>query len=108
LPGLAEQAAVDGKTVRGAVRPDGSQVHLLSLFDVTSGCVRAQREIDAKTNEIPELAPAIAHLDLIGSVVTADALCRRRHNASYEDPVVMPTCVGTCRRPSGKRVTRSA
>ena len=83
LPGLAGQAAADGKTVRGAVRPDGSQVHLLSLFDVTSGCVRAQREIDAKTNEIPELAPAIAHLDLIGTVVTADALHTQAETARY-------------------------
>ena len=55
-PGLLEQAAADGKTVRGAVRADGSQVHLLSVLDVATGCVRAQREIDAKTNEIPELA----------------------------------------------------
>lgn len=55
-PGLLDQAAADGKTVRGAVRPDGSQVHLLSAIDVGTGCVRAQREIDAKTNEIPELA----------------------------------------------------
>jgi hypothetical protein len=31
---------------------------------VATGCVRAQREVDAKTNEIPGLAPAIAHLDL--------------------------------------------
>jgi len=83
LPGLAGQAAADGKTVRGAVRPDGSQVHLLSLFDVTTGCVRAQREIDAKTNEIPELAPAIAHLDLIGAVVTADALHTQAETARY-------------------------
>ncbi len=74
LPGLLEQAAADGKTVRGAVRPDGSQVHLLSVFDVTTGTARAQREVDAKTNEIPELAPAIAHLDLTGQVVTLDAL----------------------------------
>jgi predicted transposase YbfD/YdcC len=57
---------------------------------VATGTVRAQREVDAKTNEIPELAPAVAHLDLTGQVVTLDALCRRRHNASYEDPVVMP------------------
>jgi predicted transposase YbfD/YdcC len=49
-------------------------VHLLSVFDVTTGCVRAQREIDAKTNEIPGLASAIAHLDLTGTVVTVDAL----------------------------------
>ena len=73
-PGLLGQAAADGKTVRGAVRADGSQVHLLSVLDVATGCVRAQREIDAKTNEIPELAPAIAHLDLTGAVVTLDAL----------------------------------
>jgi hypothetical protein len=83
LPGLLGQAAADGKTVRGAVRPDGSQVHLLSLFDVTTGCVRAQREIAAKTNEIPELAPAIAHLDLIGTVVTADALHTQAETARY-------------------------
>jgi predicted transposase YbfD/YdcC len=72
-PGLLEQAA-DGKTVRGAIRPDGSQVHLLSVLDVGTGRVRAQREIDVKTSEIPELAPAIAHLDLIGQLVTLDAL----------------------------------
>jgi hypothetical protein len=66
-PGLLQQAAADGKTVCGAIRPDGSQVHLLSVFDVTAGTARAQREVGAKTNEIPELAPAIAHLDLIGA-----------------------------------------
>jgi hypothetical protein len=47
--------APDGKTMRGAIRPDGSQVHLLSVLDVTAGHTRAQREVDAKTNEIPEL-----------------------------------------------------
>ena len=83
LPGLLEQAAADGKTVRGAVRPDGSQVHLLSVFDVGTGCVRAQREIDAKTNEIPELAPAIAHLDLTGTVVTLDALHTQAETARH-------------------------
>lgn len=36
-PGLLGQTAADGKTVRGAVRPDGSQVHLLSVFDVATG-----------------------------------------------------------------------
>ena len=82
-PGLLEQAAADGKTVRGAVRADGSQVHLLSVLDVGTGCVRAQREIDAKTNEIPELAPAIAHLDLIGTVVTLDALHTQAETARH-------------------------
>jgi predicted transposase YbfD/YdcC len=82
-PGLLGQAAADGKTVRGAVRPDGSQVHLLSVFDVATGCVRAQREVDAKTNEIPELAPAIAHLDLTGAVVTLDALHTQAETARH-------------------------
>jgi predicted transposase YbfD/YdcC len=82
-PGLLDQAAADGKTVRGAVRPDGSQVHLLSVFDVATGCVRAQREIGAKTNEIPELAPAVAQLDLTGTVVTLDALHTQAETARY-------------------------
>ena len=83
LAGLAGQVAADGKTVRGAARPGGGQVHLLSVFDVATGCVRAQREIDAKTNEIPELAPAIAHLDLIGQVVTLDALHTQAETARH-------------------------
>jgi predicted transposase YbfD/YdcC len=81
VPGLLRQAAADGKAVRGAIRPDGSQVHLLSVMDTDTGMVRAQREVDAKTNEIPELAPAIAHLDMIGQVVTADALHAQRETA---------------------------
>ncbi len=81
--GLRPQAAADGKTVRGAVRGDGSQVHLLPVFDVATGTVRAQREVDAKTSEIPELAPAIAHLDLIGQVVTLDALHTQAETARH-------------------------
>jgi hypothetical protein len=83
VPGLLEQAAADGKTVRGAIRPDGSQVHLLSVLDTGTGRVRAQREVDAKTNEIPELAPALAGLDLIGQVVTLDALHTQRETARH-------------------------
>lgn len=82
-PGQLEQAAADGKTIRGAVRPDGSRVHLLSVLDVATGCVRAQREIDAKTNEIPQLAPALAQLDLTGAVVTLDALHTQAETARY-------------------------
>ena len=52
-------------------------------FDVGTGRVRAQREIDAKTNEIPELAPAIAHLDLTGTVVTLDALHTQAETARH-------------------------
>lgn len=75
--------AADGKTVRGAWRPDGTQVHLLSAISHDSGVVLAQREIAAKTNEIPELAPLLAGLDLSGVVVTADALHTQRETARH-------------------------
>lgn len=55
----------------------------MSVLDVRTGCVRAQREVDAKTNEIPELAPAVAHLDLTGAVVTLDALRTQAETARY-------------------------
>ncbi len=75
--------AVDGKTVRGAWRPDGSQVHLLSAISHHSGVVLAQKEIAAKTNEIPELAPLLAGVDLSHMVVTADALHTQRETARH-------------------------
>jgi predicted transposase YbfD/YdcC len=81
VPGLLPQAAADGKTARGAVRPDGSQVHLLSAFHVTEGRVMAQREVGAKTNEIPELLPMLEELDLQDMVITADALHGQRETA---------------------------
>lgn len=81
VPGLLPHAAADGKTARGAVRPDGSQVHLLSAFHVTESRVMAQREVDAKTNEIPGLVPMLEGLDLDGMVVTADALHGQRETA---------------------------
>jgi predicted transposase YbfD/YdcC len=45
--------------------------------------VRAQRETGAKTNEIPELAPAITHLNLTGAVVTLDALHTQAETARH-------------------------
>ena len=41
----------------------------------------AQREVGAKTNEIPELAPCIEGLDLAGMVITLDALHTQRETA---------------------------
>jgi hypothetical protein len=72
---------VDGKAVRGPARPDGSRVHLLSTFDVGEGRALAQREVGAKTNEIPELAPCIRDLDLAGMVITLNALHTQRDAA---------------------------
>jgi hypothetical protein len=44
--------AVDGKTIRGAGR-SGDRVHLLACMDHAIRAVLAQRDVDAKTNEIP-------------------------------------------------------
>jgi len=45
--------AADGKTLRGARRADGSQVHLLSAIGHDSGVVLAQREIAARPTRFP-------------------------------------------------------
>jgi hypothetical protein len=78
-----EAVAVDGKALRGAVRADGTQVHLLSALLQGQGVTVAQREIPAKTNEIPEIKPLLAPLDLSGRVVTADALHTQRETARF-------------------------
>ncbi|MFD5388207.1 ISAs1 family transposase [Streptomyces sp. NPDC127074] len=67
--------AVDGKTVRGS-RADSTVVHLHG-----SQTVIAQRQIEAKSNEIPAFAPLLARLDLHGVVVTADAMHTQRDHA---------------------------
>ncbi len=69
-----EAVAVDGKTLRGAVGPDGRQVHLLAALGHGSGTVLAQRQVDAKSNEITGFRPLLEEVDLEGKVVTADAL----------------------------------
>jgi len=51
--------AIDGKTVRGAVRPDGTQPHLLAAYDVTAGTVLGQAGVEAKTNEITCFVPLL-------------------------------------------------
>ena len=94
--------AIDGKAVRGAKDKAGKAPHLVAALAHGIGTVLGQVAAAAKTNEIPAVRDLLkAFADLDGAVITIDALCRRRHKASYEDPVVMPTCVGTCRQPSG-------
>jgi predicted transposase YbfD/YdcC len=71
--------AVDGKTLRGARRPDGRQAHLLSALDTSTGIVLAQVTIDAKSNEIPAFKPLLDAVErvldcLTGVLFIADAL----------------------------------
>ena len=78
--------AVDGKTLRGARRPDGGQIHLLSALDTSTGIVLAQVTIAAKSNEIPAFTPlldAVAAVlgELTGVIFVADALHTQTEHA---------------------------
>jgi predicted transposase YbfD/YdcC len=75
--------AVDGKTVRGARRGDGTAVHLLAAATHHLGLVIAQREIGAKTNEIPGFIPLLTPLNLHGAVITADAMHTQVEHATW-------------------------
>jgi predicted transposase YbfD/YdcC len=71
--------AVDGKAVRGAKRPDGTQVQLLAALRHDTGMVIGQANVENdKTNEILSFAPLIKPLNLTGRVVTADAMHTQR------------------------------
>jgi predicted transposase YbfD/YdcC len=75
--------AVDGKTLRGAKRDNGRQVHLLAAMDHATRAVLAQRQVDGAPGEVPGFQPLLAGLDLAGVVVTADALQTHRDAAEF-------------------------
>jgi predicted transposase YbfD/YdcC len=79
----AVAVAVDGKTVRGSRHRGGTATHLLAAVLHGSQTVLAQRQVHAKSNEIPAFAPLLAGLDLHGVVVTADAMHTQREHARY-------------------------
>ena len=75
-PGFV-QVRLDGKAVRGAKDEQGNQVRLLAALvgaDAASSVIAAQTEVGAKTNEVPMATVVLDHLDLNGTIVTADAL----------------------------------
>ncbi len=79
-PVLQPSLNCDGKEVRGATAAGGTVPFLLSA--AAGGTVIAEREIGAKTNEIPEIGPMLVELSrrfpLAGWVITADALHTQR------------------------------
>ncbi|MET7994344.1 ISAs1 family transposase [Amycolatopsis sp. NPDC005232] len=73
---------MDGKSLRGAIRVDDHCVHLISaLYD--DGIVLAQREVDAKHDEITAFGPLLNPLDLTGRVATFDALLTQTDHARF-------------------------
>ncbi|WP_344598854.1 ISAs1 family transposase, partial [Actinomadura vinacea] len=80
----AQQAlAVDAKTVRGSRRRDGTVTYLLAAALHDDQAVPAQRQVDAKSNEIPAFVPLLSGVDLTGRIVTADALHTQREHARH-------------------------
>jgi predicted transposase YbfD/YdcC len=75
--------SVDGKAVRGARREDGRAVHLLAATVHGVPTVLAQRDVAHKTNEITQVKPLLAPLNLTGWAVTLDALHCQRETARY-------------------------
>lgn len=76
--------AVDGKSVRGARQGDGRCVHLLSALRHGTRVTLAARSVAHKTNEITQLAPLVADLQVPGTVVlTADAMHTQRSTVAF-------------------------
>jgi hypothetical protein len=78
-----EALSVDGKTLRGARRDNGTKVHLLSAFLQKQAVTISQVEVGEKTNEIPMIQPLLDKLNIKGSVVTADAMHTQVKTAKY-------------------------
>lgn len=75
--------AIDGKTLKGARKEDGKQLHLLSAFLHQQKTVIAQAEVETKTNEIPVARELLKPLDIKGKIVTLDAIHTQKETASY-------------------------
>ncbi len=81
--GQGEAVAIDGKTLRGARRQSGGQVHLLSAMLHGTGVILGQCEVGEKSNEIPAAPQLLDRIDLGGVTVTADALHTQRELADF-------------------------
>jgi len=75
--------ALDGKTVRGARANDGKVPHLLAAMICGARAVLAQKDVDAKTNEITQVKPLLDDVEITGALVTADALHVQKETARY-------------------------
>jgi predicted transposase YbfD/YdcC len=75
--------ALDGKTMRGARAGEDKAPHLLAAMICAARAVIAQRDVDQKTNEITQVKPLLAGVDLRGTLVTADAMHVQRETARY-------------------------
>ncbi|WP_372412140.1 transposase family protein [Streptomyces luteireticuli] len=82
--------AVDGKAVRGSRHGGQTAAYLLAAILHESQAVVSQRQIAAKSNEIPAFAPLLSPLDLRGHVVPP-TLCTPRPATPSRSPPRAPT-----------------
>jgi len=80
--GRLRAVAVDGKTCRGARRPDGTRVHLLGVAE-HGGHLLDHLEVDVKHNETSHFTELLGPVNLDGAVVTFDALHTVRANLDW-------------------------
>lgn len=83
VPAAFRAVAVDGKTCRGAKRPNGSRVHLFSIVEHGSGIPLGQVLAESKGFEIAAFATVLDRIELSRVVVTADALHTQQTHARY-------------------------
>ena len=70
-----EGVAIDGKELCGSEDPEtGYRTHLLSPVCHELGITLAQCAVNGKTNEIPISTELLKAFDVVGKVVTTDAL----------------------------------
>ena len=81
--GWGRAIAFDGKTRRGSGNGAERPRHLRAAGIHQTGVVVAQQAVDTKTNEITVARPLLAPLDLVGRVVTADAMHTQSRLAEY-------------------------
>jgi predicted transposase YbfD/YdcC len=76
---------VDGKAMRGTRHHTGTgrAKHLLAACTGRHGAVIGQVEIDGKSGELAAFEPLLRPLDLVDTVVTADALHTQRDHARF-------------------------
>ena len=70
--------AIDGKTLKGAMKEHGRSLHLLSLLDQATGSVLGQLKMPPETNEHKTALELLKTIVLKGTVITGDAMfCQR-------------------------------
>lgn len=80
---VGKQIAFDGKALRGSFdKASGKKaIHLLNACAVENGMSIAQLDVDTKTNEITVLPEMIDSLDIVGAMVSVDALNTQKNIA---------------------------